>query len=218
MTIKEYNKEFLPQVNGAKTFVNALDHIIEKVFTENITDKEGLKKLLLEVLSTYGWSEETKQLILNALECYRVHEGIDKLDSFSQADKFTEVKSMKVGDIVKSKATGKLYKIVSQKEGRNGFHCDSISNDDDSQYYFFDEEVDVISENEANEETISIENLTIKEYASMPKVEINGKVFVDKELFRGYALHLLTQELKDEMSSEEQLGIETAIHVIANIK
>ena len=32
MTVKEYNKEFLPQINGAKTFVNALDHIIEKVF------------------------------------------------------------------------------------------------------------------------------------------------------------------------------------------
>ena len=80
MTVKEYNKEFLPQVNGAKTFVNALDHIIERVFAEDITDKEELKKLLLEVLHTYSWSEETKQLILNSLECYRKHEGIDKLE------------------------------------------------------------------------------------------------------------------------------------------
>lgn len=80
MTVKEYNKEFLPQVNGAKTFISALDHIIEKVFAENITDKDELKKFLLEVLHTYGWSEETKQLILNALESYRKHEGIDKLD------------------------------------------------------------------------------------------------------------------------------------------
>ena len=79
MTVKEYNKEFLPQVNGAKIFVGALDHIIEKVFAENFTDKEELKKLLLEVLRTYSWSEETKQLILNALECYRKHEGIEKL-------------------------------------------------------------------------------------------------------------------------------------------
>ena len=80
MTVKEYNKEFLPQVNGAKTFVNALDHIIEKVFAEDITDKEELKKFLLDVLHTYSWSEETKQLILNALECYRKYEGIDKLE------------------------------------------------------------------------------------------------------------------------------------------
>lgn len=61
-------------------------------------------------------------------------------------------------------------------------------------------------------------NLTIAEYANMPKVEINGRTFVDKELFRGYALHLLTQELKDELSSGEQIGIEIAIDVIANIR
>lgn len=80
MTVKEYNKEFLPQVNSAKTFVSALDHIIEKVFAEDIADKEELKNFLLKVLHTYSWSEETKQLILNALECYRKHEGIDKLE------------------------------------------------------------------------------------------------------------------------------------------
>ena len=82
MTVKEYNKEFLPKVNGAKTFVNALEHIIERVFAEDITDKEEVKKLLLEVLHTYGWSEETKQLIWDALECYRKHEGIDKLERY----------------------------------------------------------------------------------------------------------------------------------------
>ena len=81
MTVQEYNKEFLPQVNNAKTLVNALDHIIEKVFIEDITEKEDLKKFLLEVLQIYGWSEETKELILNALECYKKHEGIDKLES-----------------------------------------------------------------------------------------------------------------------------------------
>lgn len=61
------------------------------------------------------------------------------------------------------------------------------------------------------------ENVTIKEYTNMPNVEINGRTFVDKELFRGYALHLLTQELKDELSGGEQIGIEIAMHVISNI-
>lgn len=64
---------------------------------------------------------------------------------------------------------------------------------------------------------VSTENITIKEYVAMPNVEINGKVFVDKELFKGYALHLLTQELKDELSSGEQIGIEIAMNVIGHI-
>jgi hypothetical protein len=36
MTVKEYNKEFLPQVNGAKTLVSALGDVIEN----GISDKE----------------------------------------------------------------------------------------------------------------------------------------------------------------------------------
>ena len=65
---------------------------------------------------------------------------------------------MKIGDTVKSKATGKLYKVVAQKEGREGFLCDSITHDD-SQYYFFDEEVDVVSEIEECAENIVIESV-----------------------------------------------------------
>ena len=80
MTVKEYNKEFLPQVNKAKSFVCCLDPLIEKIFSENITNKEEMKKFLLEVFGIYGWSEETKQTILDALELYRVKEGIEKLE------------------------------------------------------------------------------------------------------------------------------------------
>lgn len=60
--------------------------------------------------------------------------------------------------------------------------------------------------------------VTIKDYVEMPLVEINGKVYVDREIFKGYALNLLEQELKDELSSGEQIGIETAMGVIANMK
>ena len=65
---------------------------------------------------------------------------------------------MKIGDTVKSKATGKLYKVVAQKAGREGFLCDSITHDD-SQYYFFDEEVDVVSEMEERVENIVRESV-----------------------------------------------------------
>lgn len=60
--------------------------------------------------------------------------------------------------------------------------------------------------------------VTIKEYSEMPLVEINGKVYVDREIFKGYALNLLEQELKDELSSGEQIGIEIAMDIIANIQ
>ena len=59
---------------------------------------------------------------------------------------------------------------------------------------------------------------TIKDYTDMPLVEINGKVYVDREIFKGYALNLLEQEIKDELTTGEQIGIETAMNVIANIK
>lgn len=39
-------------------------------------------------------------------------------------------------------------------------------------------------------------DVTIKDYADMPLVEINGKVYVDREIFKGYALNLLEQKLK----------------------
>lgn len=60
-------------------------------------------------------------------------------------------------------------------------------------------------------------DVTIKDYSDMPLVEINGKVYVDREIFKGYALNLLEQEFKDELSTEEQNGIEIAMHVISNI-
>lgn len=47
---------------------------------------------------------------------------------------------MNVGDIVKSKSTGKLYKVIEQKS-QTGFVC---TDDDGSKYYFFESEVDVV--------------------------------------------------------------------------
>lgn len=50
---------------------------------------------------------------------------------------------MKLGDIVKSKNSGKLYKVVEQKEGRNGFACENADGD---RYYFFDSEVEIVED------------------------------------------------------------------------
>lgn len=60
--------------------------------------------------------------------------------------------------------------------------------------------------------------MNIKDYADMPLVEINGKVYVDREIFKGYTLNRLEQELKDVSSTDEKTGIEIAMQVIANIE
>lgn len=80
MTVKEYNKKLLPKVTTAKSFILCMDNLIAKIFNEDITDKEEMKKFLLEVFGIYGWSEETKQTILDALELYRVKEGIEQIE------------------------------------------------------------------------------------------------------------------------------------------
>lgn len=60
--------------------------------------------------------------------------------------------------------------------------------------------------------------ITIKEYGSMPEVLIDGKVFVDREIFREYALNLLQQELDTAMSKNEDIGLRVAMSVIRNIR
>ena len=60
--------------------------------------------------------------------------------------------------------------------------------------------------------------VTIKEYADMPKVLIDGRVFVDREVFIGYALNLLQQELDTAMSDNEDIGLRVAMSVIKNIR
>lgn len=62
------------------------------------------------------------------------------------------------------------------------------------------------------------DKVTIKDYAHMPEVLIDGRMFVDKEVFKGYALNLLQQELDNYMLYEEKFGLEIAIDVISNIK
>lgn len=71
--------------------------------------------------------------------------------------------------------------------------------------------------NELLNERHQNQKITIKEYGSTPDVLIDGRVFVDKEMFVGYALNLLQQEINATDSYDERLGIELAKNIIRNI-
>ena len=58
MTVKEYN-EWHSKLNHAKSFVNCLDHALQK--------SDDNAKMQLRVI---GWSEELKSFLNNAIECY----------------------------------------------------------------------------------------------------------------------------------------------------
>lgn len=62
-----------------------------------------------------------------------------------------------------------------------------------------------------------IAKATIKEYAEMPRVEVNGKQYIDKDIFVGYVLNLLEEEMKDALSEDEKRGIEIAMNKICTI-
>lgn len=76
MTIQQYNEKFLPKINNAKYAVNKIDKAIQ-LMDEKKVDRDEVYR----VLKIYGWSEEVKTFILEALEYYRKKEGIEKLET-----------------------------------------------------------------------------------------------------------------------------------------
>lgn len=52
---------------------------------------------------------------------------------------------MEIGDIVRSNKTGREYIVISKPRNKQGFICREIK-PENSDYYFFDEEVKVVSE------------------------------------------------------------------------
>lgn len=74
MTVKEYNEEFLPKIEHADYIVSRLEHIINHMDKDKVDEKE-----VWRVLGIYGWSEQIRTTILQALEYYQIHEGIEKL-------------------------------------------------------------------------------------------------------------------------------------------
>lgn len=75
MTVQQYNDEFLPMIDTASCFISMLELEIDHMDKE-LVDTEEVRR----IFKIYGWSEETKEIILKALEYYRQHEGIEKLE------------------------------------------------------------------------------------------------------------------------------------------
>ena len=58
---------------------------------------------------------------------------------------------------------------------------------------------------------------SLREFVHMPKVTVNGKEYVDKELFIRYLSELIDQERKD-CTEEQRDGLDMALIKLYNIK
>ena len=74
MTVSEYNHDFLPLIERANEFIELFESSIDHMDDKRV-DKEDVRKHF----RIRGWSKETKQTILAALDCYKEHEGVNKI-------------------------------------------------------------------------------------------------------------------------------------------
>ena len=58
---------------------------------------------------------------------------------------------------------------------------------------------------------------SLREFVHMPKVTVNGKEYVDKELFVRYLSELIDQERKD-CTEEQRDGLDMALIKLYNLK
>lgn len=58
---------------------------------------------------------------------------------------------------------------------------------------------------------------SLREFVHMPKVTVDGKEYVDKELFVRYLSELIDQERKD-CTEEQRDGLDMALIKLYNIK
>lgn len=75
MTVKEYNKEFLPKIEKAEMFILLFESAIEHM-DEDVVDKNEVRRHF----ELRCYSEETKKTILTALNYYKEHEGLNKIE------------------------------------------------------------------------------------------------------------------------------------------
>ena len=71
MTVKEYNKGFYPKINNAKYFINFLDKVLSNILQEDLSEKQNLEQYFYDLFKIYGWNENTKNIIVDALEFFR---------------------------------------------------------------------------------------------------------------------------------------------------
>lgn len=74
MTVQEYNEEFLPQIQTAKSFIRLFESGIRHMDDKLVNKNEVYKQFEIR-----GWSKETKEIILTALDYYRKKEGLEKI-------------------------------------------------------------------------------------------------------------------------------------------
>lgn len=75
MTVNEYNKDFLPKINAAKLALTFIEQGLEKV--KGIS-QDAYEQCRSE-LKYLGWDEEVKRIALEALDYYKIHEGVKKI-------------------------------------------------------------------------------------------------------------------------------------------
>lgn len=81
MTVKEYNHEFLPRIQRAKEFVSLFESGIDHMDASRVDKDEVRRQFKIRC-----WSEETKQMILTALDYYKKHEGLAMIDYDNRID------------------------------------------------------------------------------------------------------------------------------------
>lgn len=75
MTVKEYNRDFLPRIQRTKSFVQLLENAIQHM-DGSIVDKNEVRRHL----EIHGWSEEMRRTILDALAFYDEFGGRQKIE------------------------------------------------------------------------------------------------------------------------------------------
>lgn len=75
MTVEEYNHDFLPRIQRAKEFVLLFESSINHMDSSRVDKDEVRRQFKIRC-----WSEETKQMILIALDYYKKHEGLERLE------------------------------------------------------------------------------------------------------------------------------------------
>ena len=74
MQAEEYNHAFLPRINRAEECGECFQRSIEHMSDTRVDKDEVRKQFRIR-----GWSEETRQVILAALEYYKCAEGLAKI-------------------------------------------------------------------------------------------------------------------------------------------
>ena len=77
MTVKEYNEVFYPQCNKAFSFVNCIDHALQK------SDENARMQMKVS-----GWDEDTKSFLLDAIR--RMEDSARESYRWSQSDWWKE--------------------------------------------------------------------------------------------------------------------------------